>query len=472
VPDLRRRFDVRSTRLDLLGGLSFDSSVGRLLLAGAILAIFLSLLGLSLRNFLLRFAADPRFTLSPAALDASLARLPHSPRLHRLRSQQLLLEGSADSAALAAARVHALSAIRWQPRDYQAHLLLGSIEELAGDLQAAEVALREATQLAPTIVEPNWALANLWLRQGELSQALPPLRRATAAREWLLPAACDLLWRASGAGDDGAGPVRSDSEAAQLLFGLANGVPRHLLLLANFLLDRKALDLAVESYRRIPLVERNALPHSGAWLTRLITLGEITQARQLWGELRESAPLTDGNLLWNGGFEVSIDPRHPHFDWQLKSSEFMRVAVDPTTRAEGASSLRLQLVGRDTTRLGGEVRQQVAIPSFGQYRLSFQVKTRDLRTPGGPRITVRYREVPLAISDPIEEGTTQGWEQRSLDFTIPEGAGLIELSIIRQPRFSYDEPTRGLIWIDDLRLVRLPPEGVAGVAGVRGGAQP
>jgi len=440
--------------------------LSRTLFGGILLMSLVCLLALSSRNFLFRFVQDPRHEISIVALDAALKRFPGSALLNRLRSQRYLREAGLRANRLEEARAHAEQAVRAAPWDYRGHLLAGTIAELMGDREAAVDSLRMAVRRAPTLVEPNWALANLLLRQGDLSAALVPLRQAVQAHEWLFPAACDLLWRAARPEN---ALVEADSGTLEkLLLGLTGGDPRQHLLLANFLLDRGEVDLAIWSYRQIPLGERRQSTQGAQWLSRLIDRGEAQRGRQLWGELRGVADPTNLPLLWNGGFEEPPDPILPHYEWQFKSSEFAQVGIDPRVNAEegeGRRSLRLLLTGRDTTRLDSEVRQRLVLPPGSRYRLSFLVQTRDLLTPGGPQLAIRWNGRVLAASDPLPDGTTEGWQSRSFDFQAPSEDGTAEIVVVRTPKFSYDAPSRGVIWLDDVRLTLLE----AGAAPLEGG---
>ena len=425
----------------------------RALFGGALLVCLGCLLALSIRNLLFRFVLDPRHEISTAALEAAVTRFPDSALLNRLRAQRHLREAGMRSERLEEARTHAERAALAAPWDYRVHLLAGTIQELLGNPEAAETSLREAVRRAPALVEPNWALANLLLRQGDLRAALAPLRLATLANEGLFPAAYDLLWRATRAE---AAMIEVDQKALEdLLQELTGGSPRQQLRLARLLLDRGEVDLAVWSYREIPLEERRRSSQGAQWLTQLIERGESLRARQLWAEVRGSTDPSTVPLLWNGGFEGPHDPVHPHFDWQFKQSEFVQVGLDPRVFAEGRYSLQLRLTGRDTTRIEDEVRQRVVLSPGGKYRLSCLVQTRDLQRPRGPQLVVRWNGRPLGASEPLPAGTTDGWQRLFFDFQVPTESGTTEIAVIRTPKYSYDDPSRGLIWLDDLRLVAI-----------------
>jgi hypothetical protein len=94
------------------------------------------------------------------------------------------------------------------------------------------------------------------------------------------------------------------------------------------------------------------------------------------------------------------------------------------------------------------------------------MQTRGLRTPGGPQLAIRWNsQALLAASEPLPDGTTGGWQPYSLDFQAPSESGMAEIVVVRTPKFSYDAPSRGLIWLDDVRLTLLE----AAVAPSEGG---
>ena len=127
-----------------------------------------------------------------------------------------------------------------------------------------------------------------------------------------------------------------------------------------------------------------------------------------------------------------------------------------TTAHSGSRSLRLEFTGRDTLRLNGEIKQLVVVRPQTRYRLEFYVKARDFVSPEGPRLVIAHSRASaeIARSAPIVEGTYD-WQRVTLEFVAPADWGALLLTIKRTPKFSYDEPTRGALWLDDFTLTEL-----------------
>src|SRR5207248_9710110 len=101
-------------------------------------------------------------------------------------------------------------------------------------------------------------------------------------------------------------------------------------------------------------------PKGSHYLTSLIAAGDFALARDLWCGLRRwssAAPEETTNLMWNGGFESGILVDFAQFDWSIRTSGYARISIDGQTAHSGRRSLRVDFVGRDTTRLEEEIRQ-------------------------------------------------------------------------------------------------------------------
>jgi tetratricopeptide (TPR) repeat protein len=385
--------------------------------------------------------SEERIPVPREVLVAAIEYFPNSPRLHaRLAAAEFY---SADR-DLANAEKHAREAIRLVPGEYTYHLRLALILEAAGNRDAAEQAFREAHRLAPNYADVNWRLANVLVRQGKAKESLDHFRKAAAANMAYLPTAHDLIWNVSG----------GSIEEVTYLTG-AN--PHAQLLLAQFLLRQGKLDEAVAVYSRLDRAAQRGDAESAKFLHQMIAAGHIDAARRLWLRLMTDRP-EEAPAVWNGSFEGDITPAFAHFDWHVNSNDYARVAVDPNVGRTGSRSLRVVFSGHDTTRLTDQIRQVVPVKPGAKYRLECYYKTRELRTPIGPRVVVLDRNFQnvLAASNELPEGS-RDWQQVSLDFTAPPGAGAVNISFQRIPKYDYDNPTRGVVWLDDFTLRELAP---------------
>ena len=205
------------------------------------------------------------------------------------------------------------------------------------------------------------------------------------------------------------------------------------------------------------------------WLiSQLVAAGAISAARQLWADMMTEQGAATVAGIWNGNFELetyldTVDTLDrpkiaEYFDWRFAPSIYARIGIDAISAGNGQRSLRLSFVGHDTTTLRDEVRQPIYLRPGGRYQLEFSYRTRDLQTPEGPRVAIMSGAETVASSLPVPTGSVDGWQRASFHFVAPADARPKRLAIIRIPKFSYDDPTRGSVWFDDLTLRELPPE--------------
>jgi tetratricopeptide (TPR) repeat protein len=385
--------------------------------------------------------SEERIPVPREVLAAAVEYFPNSPRLH---ARLAAAEFYGTERDLANAERHAREAIRLVPNEYTYHLRLALILEAAGNRDAAEQAFRDAHRLAPNYGDVNWRLANVLVRQGKAKESLDHFRKAAASNPGYLPSAHDLIWNVSG------GSV----EEVTYLTG-AN--PHAQLLLAQFLLGKGRLDEAVAVYSRLDRAAQRSEDESARFLNQMIAANHIDAARRLWLKLMTDKP-EEAPAVWNGSFEGDITPALAHFDWRVSSNDYARVAVDPNVGRTGSRSLRVVFSGRDTTRLTDQISQLVPVKPGAKYRLECFYKTRELLTPMGPRVVVLDRNFQnvLAASPELPEGS-RDWQQVSLEFTAPPGAVAVVISLQRIPKYDYDNPTRGVVWLDDFTLREQAP---------------
>lgn len=419
--------------------LNLAKLAARMALAAAVLAVCSLLVVIVMSRFVIGTLADNRLKdVTRDTLQVPVEYFPGSARLNARLAAAELGESDRD---LARAEFHAKRAISLSPYDYRFRLTLAQVQEAEGDRASAEQSLEAARALAPNYWNVRYRLGNLLVREGKLAQSLDELRMAVAVNSDLLPGTLDLVWRASG----------GDVSAVQAVAG--NGAKARLTL-AGFLLKQSRAAEAAEVFGGIPREDRLAsAAESSAFVNSLIAAGKLEAARGLWSDMAGGPQST---LIWNGGFESEISKNLTQFDWSFGRSEYARLSLDTEVAHGGSRSLRIEFAGRDTTRLDNEIKQLVLVRPGVSYTLECYARTRELETPEGPRVVVTDGASWIAASEPVARGSND-WQRLTVSFTAPEsksggGAAAVFVSLKRKPKFSYDEPTRGTVWLDDFSM--------------------
>jgi hypothetical protein len=398
----------------------------------------------ALTNVVANILTDQRASVSKELLAAGIVYAPNSALLNARLAEAEMAEEDRDISSIES---HVKRAVNISPWDYRQRLLLATVKEAAGDREAAKESLQEAVALAPNYTEVHWRLANLLLREGRLAKSVDEFRFAASSNESLLPGTLDLLGRVSGGN-------------ITVLRAVTPADPKSQLLLAQFLLKQSQFPEAITIFSGIDRNSLNDFPESTAFIDALISKGRLEEARGLWVGLTSGAYAQPGRPLpniWNGGFESDISKNLPQFDWKLTRNEYAVPSIDSSVARSGGRSLRIDFTGRDTTRLDGQVTQTLVLRPGLHYRLQCYARTERLDSPEGPRVVVidLTSATEIASSDPIASGSRE-WHSITLDFTpdfTPTPATrAVVVKIKRVPKFAYDNPTRGTIWLDDFAL--------------------
>jgi Tfp pilus assembly protein PilF len=426
-----------------------DSLIVRLIQLAIGVAICFLLFRVAYSNFIVRVITDPRLEFTREALSVVATSEPNSPRiLFRLAQAETAGEVITNFQGVESAIGHARRASELTFWDYRYKQLLAHLQELNGDPDSAEQSLRVAVKLAPNNSEVNWLYANLLIRLGRLDESLAPLKSASMMNERYYPQAYDLLWQASG-------------QNLELLKTMAGDDATARLALVQFMLDQSLTSEALALFRGIDRQIKIDSGKGASFIRSLIASGRIESARSLWLELlgsnaqAQSSTDSPANQVWNSGFEADSIRNFDHFDWTITPSEYARIGIDSRANHSGSRSLKISFAGRDTTTLRGEAKQLVFLRPGVRYRIECFVKTSDLFTPEGPKIAIIGPSGVLAASDPIPEGTND-WKLVSFEYIAPNETSPKYLTIVRIPKFSYDDQTRGVVWFDDFSIIELP----------------
>jgi Flp pilus assembly protein TadD len=444
------RFSLSEVRFTL----TLDNQYKRLTVILAFIGMGLGLGWIVGSDFIVRAVADQRMPLPRAWLVAAAERFPNSARIKFRLARAEIANVSDNTGFDEVAESHARQAVDLSPWNYQALSLLATAQELNGKQEEAEKTLREAVNLAPNHGQLNWAFANLLIRRGKLRESLAPLRIAAMSRADLLPNAIDSIWRSSNGGQDALRSFAGDDAEA-------------LLALVKFLTERKMFAEAGDVFKTIDQQAKAHSPRSAELINALMRAGQFDLARTTWLELMtaiqpetlakaqsETPPeIPDaGALIWNGGFEMDEVKGLNQFNWTLRPNKFAWVAIDRSVARTGRRSLKVAFSGFDTTTLRDQVQQMLTLKPGAKYQVECYAKAEELITPEGPRIAVIGQSGPIGISSPVSADLDE-WQKLTVSFVAPAKQAVVVLAIVRIPKFSYDDPTRGTIWFDDFTLV-------------------
>lgn len=333
--------------------------------------------------------------------------------------------------------------VRLSPNDFRWWLELGRAYEQAEQTEKAELAFKRAVELAPSYTFPHWQFGNFYLRQNRSEEAFAELRKTTERSVVYREQVFSLAWDYFDKDPQRVEALAADTpdvRATLALFYAARGSAENALRIWNTLSDDEKAS-HVETAKRMArgLFEKQRFRESLAFS---VQTGLDPEAQV-------------GNVT-NGGFEKYIGgPDDNIFGWRVYRAEGkVDILPDSSVKFEGTRSLRISFKGYAKPELHNVV-QFVAAEPGARYRLSFMLRTDNLRSGGPPVLQVisGRQNVGIAASEPFSAGS-QDWTPISLEFTVPEDFDGIH---IRTGRVSCGDecPISGTIWYDDFRLTKL-----------------
>jgi tetratricopeptide (TPR) repeat protein len=404
--------------------------------------------GLALSRFVIAVAADPRIEVGQEMIEAAAGYFPNSARLQARLAARLIETGAAQTEAHEESAARAVNtatrAVRLAPGHYENWVLLAAAQEMTGNLAEAEAALDEALKRAPHHVNVRWRLANLLVREDKPDRAMDEFRAVLAVDQSRLAATLGLVWQAT----DG----RLDA-----LHSVAGESPKARLALARFLAQQGRIEAAAAIFKGIDRQSRRELTEeSGRLIDELLAANRVEIAAELWRDSVSRNAMDDREVIWNGSFETPARQGLAQFDWRLGESDYARIGVSSQSRT-GARALRIAYLGKETTRLNGEVRQLIVARPGALYRLECYARAENLVTPDGPQIVVTTPDSKTTIaSTAVVAAGSRDWQLLTAEFVAPADAKALIVSLRQTPQFSYVEPTKGMVWFDDFSLKELP----------------
>jgi tetratricopeptide (TPR) repeat protein len=333
--------------------------------------------------------------------------------------------------------------VRYAPEDYRYWLELGRVYEQTENYEKAEKAFQRAVRVAPEYSNVHWHLGNYYLRRGQETESFPALRKSAensvVYREQVFSVVWDYFEKDKGKLEQLAGD-KQDIRAGLAKFYAVKELPEDSVRIWNTMSEEdKTRNQDIARLIAQALYEKRFYRSS------------IEFVRQLGIETQLQA-----ETVQNGGFELPIaaDAKDAYFGWQISRKEKIEVNTDPVRKKEGNKSLRVSFNGFTGIEIKN-ILQIVAVESNKKYRLSFWLKTENLKSGGTPTLEILNANDEKIITTSAAFPTgTQDWSPVTIEFVVPPTAEAIALRIDRA--YCGDAcPLVGTFWVDDFKLEKI-----------------
>lgn len=332
--------------------------------------------------------------------------------------------------------------VKLAPFDYRWWVEFGRTREQAGDAAAAERAFKRAVELAPRYTFPRWQLGNFYLRQSRSEDAFRELTEAAQSRSIYREQIFSIAWEFF------------DGDTARLE-QIAGRSPEMRADLAKYYALKNRAEDSLRVWNTLSEQEKRENDQPARAIARSLYDKQMFRAALEFVRQLDIEPEARGETVQNAGFERPIENyKDVYFGWRILPAERMEIKLDPTQKKEGARSLRVSFNGYAQPAIF-TILQNVTVEPRARYRLSFWVKTENLKTGGAPVLEI-YNNADskiIAASQPFPVGTND-WQQFKIEFAAPES---VEAVGLRTARVYCGEncPIVGAFWYDDFRFEKL-----------------
>jgi hypothetical protein len=314
--------------------------------------------------------------------------------------------------------------------------------QLLGNATAQTQALEKAILADPRTPDIAWQAANLYWVEGKPEDALREFRIVAENDPYRASAALERCWR-----------IRPDVDAL-----LNNVVPRRSDVYSaflEFLISKNEAAAAGKVWAQMaqlqqPMETRPVFDY----VRYLIDRRDVDQARLVWNQAANLAGLSayqpsPENLVVNGDFSLTV--LNSGFDWLYETTPGVSLAVDPTESHSGHQSLAIVFDSAGIEDAG--IRQLVAVEPNTNYEFSAYFKSDSIEGAGGPRLVAQDRFSGATFFASEELKGAEFWKPAAGKFTTGPDTKLLVLRVQRVPA---GNAIRGRLWIDGVRLVKLP----------------
>jgi tetratricopeptide (TPR) repeat protein len=331
--------------------------------------------------------------------------------------------------------------VKLSPNDYRWWIELARSREDANDLKGSETAFQQAIKLAPNYSYPQWQLGSFYLRQERNEDALAAFKKATEGNSTFREQIFNTAWEFF------------DKNPAKLET-IVSEKPDARVALAVFYAKKDKPEDCLRIWKTLTEEQKQENKETAkAIFQGLFDKRRFFAANDFAREIGIEAEAKPETFL-NGGFENPIgDIKETYFGWRIERQDKFDIKLDSNQKHTDKRSLRLYFSGFSEPQLYN-ITQFVAVQPKTHYRLSFWVKTENLKSLGTPLVEIinGNDDKMIVSSKPFATGTND-WQEVKLEFTTPENCEAIIVRTSRQMCVSPC-PIIGTVWYDDFTLTK------------------
>lgn len=333
--------------------------------------------------------------------------------------------------------------VRLAPFDFHWWIELGRAYEQAEQPEKAEKALLRAIQLAPNYTFPHWQTGNFYLRQGRDAEAFVEFKKAAennpVYREQVFSIAWEFYDKNTARVEELAGNSSEARAGLAKFYAAKERAEDSLRVWETLTPDEKQKHQEIAKLIAQALFDKRFFRSSVKFVS---SLGIESNAKI--------------EAFENGGFEAELrgSEEKVYFGWSVNPKEKVRVDRDRNQKREGIYGLRVMFSGFANIELYN-LSQIIAVSPAARYRLSFWVKTENLKSAGTPTMEiVNAADNRIIAVSKAFLNESNDWQQIQVEFAQPANS---EGVIVRLGRAYCGENCLivGTIWLDDFNLEKL-----------------
>lgn len=331
---------------------------------------------------------------------------------------------------------------RISSNDFRWWVELGRAREQAEDMAAAETAYRRAVEIAPNYTYPRWQLGNFYLRRNRSEEAFAELKNAASTNTVYRDQVFSIAWDFY------------EKDTARLE-AIAGDSPSTRAGLARFYASKKRAADSLRIWNTLSAEEKAAnTPIARVIATAFYENRIFRQAQEFVRDLGIE-PDARFETIQNAGFENPFaNVKETYFSWKVEPKDKIEIKFDPTQKHEGRRGLRVAFSGYSEPTLYA-INQYVTVQPEAKYRLTFWLRTENLKSGGTPALEIYNAndDKSIVTSDAFPTGSND-WQQIKLEFTAPANAEAVGVRTVRA--FCGEQcPIVGVFWYDEFKLERL-----------------